>query len=133
MNKNPFFNIAIDRASRILGKKAKFIPLITKLTLKMKEVRWQEIKRADVKEKVYVVGRLLKAYATGSYREIPWKPLLLITAATIYFINPIDLIPDLLPVLGLTDDIGILISVYASVNAEIDKFLTWEKSQVKEI
>ena len=48
----------------------------------------------------------------------------------IYFVNPIDFLPDLLPVVGLTDDIGILMSVFTSFSGEIDKFIAWEKSRV---
>jgi uncharacterized membrane protein YkvA (DUF1232 family) len=71
---------------------------------------------------------MLKAYATGKYREVPWKALLLIAAAVIYFVNPIDLIPDWIPGLGITDDLGILLTVYKSVSVEVEKFLAWEKS-----
>jgi uncharacterized membrane protein YkvA (DUF1232 family) len=71
----------------------------------------------------------VKAYAQGEYKTIPWKSLLLVVAAILYFINPIDLIPDLLPVLGLTDDFAILYMVYKSVGADIDNFLEWEKSK----
>ena len=58
-----------------------------------------------------------------------WKSLLMIVAAILYFINPIDIIPDLLPLVGLTDDFAILFLVYKSIGADIDKFLAWEKSK----
>ena len=78
--------------------------------------------------KFSILGRLLKAYAQGRYQQIQWKSILLIIAAIIYFISPIDLLPDLLPITGLTDDLGVLLWVYNTVNTEIEKFLTWEKS-----
>ena len=71
----------------------------------------------------------MRAYAQGEYREIPWKSLLMIVAAILYFINPIDVIPDLLPLVGLTDDFAVLFLVYKSIGADIDKFLAWEKSK----
>lgn len=76
------------------------------------------------------MGRLIKAYALGEYRDISWRTILLVTAAIIYFINPVDLIPDLIPITGFTDDIGVLIWVYNSVNAELEKFIMWEQSRV---
>ncbi|HEY9046668.1 MAG TPA: DUF1232 domain-containing protein [Ohtaekwangia sp.] len=130
MAKNVFFDIAVKKASGILGKKGRLVMLVSKLALKLRSVNWKEVKTTDVKDKFFTLGRLLKAYALGHYREIPWKPLLLITAAVIYFINPIDFLPDWIPGAGLTDDVGILMSVFASFGAEINKFILWEKSQL---
>jgi len=39
--------------------------------------------------------------------EADWKPKLAVALAVIYLIWPIDLIPDLAPILGWLDDIGI--------------------------
>jgi uncharacterized membrane protein YkvA (DUF1232 family) len=54
-----------------------------------------------------------------------------ILAAIIYFLNPIDLIPDFIPGLGLTDDFSVLLWVYNSVSTEVVKFLEWEKSTLQ--
>jgi uncharacterized membrane protein YkvA (DUF1232 family) len=129
MRKNVFFDFALNRAPAILGKKARALMLLTKMGAKLRHVNFKDI---NVKDKFFILGRLLKAYILGRYREIPWKPLLLVTAAILYFVNPIDFIPDWIPGLGLTDDFGILVSVYSSISNEIDKFLTWEKSQVSQ-
>lgn len=129
MEKNIFFNVAIKQAARLLGRKKRLLMLIARLGAKVKDVKWSEVKSADVKDKLSVIGRLVKAYALGHYRAIPWKPLLMITGAILYFVSPLDSIPDLIPVLGFTDDVGILLAVYHAVHLEIDKFITWEKSQ----
>ena len=126
---NKFFDIALKSAARLAGKKGRIALLIGKLSYKMGKVNWGSIDANAIKEKFLILGRLAKAYATGKYRDIPWKSLLIILAAVIYFINPIDLIPDIVPVLGFSDDFSILIWVYSSVTKEVDKFLTWEKSQ----
>ena len=52
-------------------------------------------------------------------------------AVIIYFVNPLDLVPDIIPLSGLTDDFAVLVWVYNTVSNEIEKFLVWEKSQVK--
>jgi uncharacterized membrane protein YkvA (DUF1232 family) len=128
MARNIFFDMALRKASGVLGKPGRVMMLLSKLSSKLRHIKWKEVQSRDIKEKFFVLGRMIKAYVLGQYREIPWKPLLLIAAAVIYFVNPIDLIPDWIPGLGLTDDFGILMTVYASVNTEIEKFLTWEKS-----
>jgi len=128
---NKFFNIALNQAARLLGKKSRILVLLTKLGSKMSKVNWSPVQRQLVKDKFYTFGRLAKAYATGKYRDVPWKSMLILLAAVIYFINPLDLIPDLIPVAGFTDDFAILVWVYNSIEEEVDKFLAWEESQVR--
>jgi uncharacterized membrane protein YkvA (DUF1232 family) len=130
---NRFFQVALEKASRILGKPGRLILLLATLTRKLKQTNFTKADSALVKEQFFTLGRLLRAYAQGEYRTIPWKSLLLIVAAILYFINPIDLIPDLLPVIGLSDDFAILFMVYKSIGEDIDKFLLWEKSKTIDV
>ncbi len=76
-----------------------------------------------------VVSRLLKAYASGQYRQVPWKTVIRIIAVLLYFVNPIDIIPDLLPFIGLTDDIALTLWLFSAIKDDIDAFLAWEKSR----
>ena len=73
--------------------------------------------------------RLLRAYAKGSYREIPWQSLLIIIASVIYFVMPLDAIPDFLVGLGYVDDAALLGWTIKSVSSDIDDFTTWEQGQ----
>lgn len=130
MNKNRFFSLALRKAALLAGKKGRIMLLLVQLGNKMKSVDWKNIKLADAKDKFLILGRLAKAYAQGDYRDIELKNALLILAAVIYFVSPIDLLPDFLPFTGLTDDLGVLLWVYNTVNTEIDKFLTWEKTRL---
>jgi uncharacterized membrane protein YkvA (DUF1232 family) len=127
---NQFFQAALQKASRILGKPGRLFLLLVALVRKLNHTDFTKGDAALVKEKFFTLGRLLRAYAQGEYREIPWKSLLLIVAAILYFINPIDVIPDLMPLVGLTDDFAVLFMVYKAIGADIDKFLEWEKSKV---
>lgn len=126
---NRFFQAALQKASLILGKPGRLVLLLAALVRKLKQTDFNKGETAIIKEKFFTMGRLLRAYAQGEYREIPWKSLLLIVAAILYFINPIDVIPDLLPLVGLTDDFGVLFLVYKTISGDIDKFLEWEKSK----
>jgi uncharacterized membrane protein YkvA (DUF1232 family) len=128
--KNVFFNAALNKAAKMAGKPARLIVLVSQLAMKLRHVNWKNVDAVSLKEKLNVLGRLIKAYALGHYRAVPWKTLLIMIAAVIYFINPIDLIPDLIPVLGFTDDVGVLVWVYNAVNFEVDKFIAWEKTKL---
>ena len=51
---------------------------------------------------VRLVGRLLKDTRVPTYLKVlPFAPIL-------YFLFPLDLIPDLIPVIGQMDDLGVL-------------------------
>lgn len=112
------------------GKPGRLLVLFSKLAMKLRTVNWNEVKKDDVKDKFFVLGRLIKAYAQGQYKAVPWKTLLIIVAAVIYFVNPLDFIPDLVPIAGLADDFAVLLWVYNAVSGEVEKFLSWERSQL---
>lgn len=126
--KNPFFDIALAKAARLAGKPGRIALLLTKLGGKLSRVDWKTVTASTAKDKLSVFSRLASAYATGKYRDVSWKSVLIVLAAIIYFLNPLDLIPDFIPVLGLTDDFSVLLWVYNAVSKEIDKFLVWERS-----
>lgn len=130
MSMNKFFTSALGKAAAVLGRRGRLLALLPQLAMKLRQTNWGNVNAAAAKDKFFVLGRLLKAYALGHYREVPWKTLLLIVAAIIYFVNPLDLVPDIVPLTGLTDDFAVLLWVYNSVSNEIDKFLTWEKNNV---
>lgn len=127
---NNFFTAALRKAASMAGKPGRLMLLLSRLAVKLREVNWQGVNAVTAKDRIYLLGRLIKAYALGHYREIPWKSFLIVVAAIVYFVNPFDLLPDLIPLAGLTDDFAVLVWVYNTLNVEIDKFLAWEQSRI---
>ena len=84
---------------------------------------------ANFREQLGIVSRMLRAYASGEYRQIPWKTLIRIIAVLIYFVSPLDFLPDFLPIIGLTDDIALTLWLFSSIKNDIDAFQVWEKSR----
>jgi len=80
-------------------------------------------------DKVSACIRLIKAYANGSYRKIPWQSLVLILTAIIYFVMPFDLLPDVIVGFGLIDDAAILTWTINTIKKDIDAFIEWETTQ----
>jgi uncharacterized membrane protein YkvA (DUF1232 family) len=73
--------------------------------------------------------RLLKAYSSGKYRDIPWSSMVLVIVAIIYFVSPVDLIPDVIAGIGFLDDAAVIGIVVAQIKADLDNFLAWEIAQ----
>ena len=73
--------------------------------------------------------RLLKAYASGDYREVSTETILLLVASIIYFVMPFDVIPDILVGLGFADDAALLAWTLRSVSDDLKRFEEWEKHE----
>jgi uncharacterized membrane protein YkvA (DUF1232 family) len=88
-------------------------------------------KLAEVLESARAAFRLLKAYAGGQYRDISPKSLTLIVASIIYFVMPIDVLPDFILGFGLTDDAALLAWTFRSVVEDVERFIKWEMTDNK--
>lgn len=72
--------------------------------------------------------RMIKAWAAGTYRQVPWRAVIMATAALIYFVNPLDSIPDMVPFLGFLDDAAMLSFVVAAIRRDLARFMRWEEN-----
>jgi len=79
---------------------------------------------------LHAMLRLIKAYANGNYREIPLASLLMILVAVVYFVSPLDFIPDAIPVAGYIDDALVISLALKQVKADLDAFMAWELDSV---
>jgi uncharacterized membrane protein YkvA (DUF1232 family) len=70
--------------------------------------------------------RLIRAYSQGNYRGVPDSTLVVIIAAIIYVVNPLDVIPDALPALGFLDDATVLALAVRRSRQTLDDFMAWE-------
>ncbi|MBK7444751.1 MAG: DUF1232 domain-containing protein [Ignavibacteria bacterium] len=50
----------------------------------------------------------------------------MIAATILYFLNPFDVVPDLLPVFGYTDDALLFASVFKSIQTDLEKYCEWK-------
>lgn len=83
---------------------------------------------AEVWSYLTALFRLLKAYVSGKYREIPLSPIVLVVVAILYFVSTIDAVPDVLPG-GLLDDAAVIGFVVTQIKVDLDNFLAWEIAQ----
>ena len=69
---------------------------------------------------------VLRDYANGSYRKVPWKAVAALAAAVVYVVSPFDLIPDFLVPLGFTDDVLALALTWGLVKRELREYCAWK-------
>lgn len=70
--------------------------------------------------------RLVKAYVRGDYRHVRLRSVLAVLAGLLYFITPMDLIPDVVLLLGFTDDLLVVSLVFSMLRQELAGFRAWE-------
>jgi uncharacterized membrane protein YkvA (DUF1232 family) len=73
--------------------------------------------------------RLIRAVVRREYTEMPWQRLVLIVAGVLYFLAPIDLIPDFILGVGYLDDVAVIAWVMKTVQSDLDAFLMWESAR----
>ncbi|MEM9444243.1 MAG: YkvA family protein [Verrucomicrobiota bacterium] len=74
--------------------------------------------------------RLIRAYYSKTYRHIPWSSILMIIAGIVYFVSPMDMIPDWIPALGFLDDAAVLGFLIKMLRNDLNRFMKWEETQI---
>lgn len=124
--KSVFFKKAQGKAGRYASNSAKMFELAKQVIGKLQKVGFRE-NMSDFQTNVQLLIRMVRAYASGEYKGLPWKSILSIVAVLIYFVSPIDLIPDFLPIIGITDDVALVVWLVKTFSGDIQKFGEWEK------
>ena len=79
-------------------------------------------------------GRLLiamvKDYWNKSYRQVPFGTIGAIVFTLIYVLNPFDLVPDVLPIIGEVDDVAVMGACLMLVEKDLHKYKDWKQGQV---
>ena len=75
---------------------------------------------------------LVRSYTKKEYTEIPIGTIIAIISALLYFISPVDLIPDVIPVAGHLDDAAVVGACIALVKSDLDEYKKWRENNKKD-
>ncbi|MBM6809732.1 DUF1232 domain-containing protein [Faecalitalea cylindroides] len=106
----------LERFLQRLEKKLKIIPIA-----------------GDKLAVVPVMASLLKNYAEKEYTDIPIGTIIAIISALMYFVSPIDFVPDSIPVLGYFDDAAVVAACWKLVQSDVDEYVEWRKENGKQM
>lgn len=121
------FSVARRTAQRVLQRRVRLFKLLQRGYHK---VSGQPEVLKDLTGEFTTLLRLVRTWARREYREVPWRSLLYAVGAIVYFVNPVDLIPDALAMIGFVDDIAVVGAVVKAIQNDLDAFRRWEQKQL---
>lgn len=80
---------------------------------------WDKTKKYALVAGKSVLEPALKLYYSAKDPDTPMWAKTTMYGALGYFISPIDAIPDITPIVGYADDLGVLVAAVATVSAYI--------------
>lgn len=117
---------------------ARFLPLAERLLSRGRlpallfAVARKGPKLGKMRDDLRLMQSLCLAWWRGEYRAISTRALVTIVAGLLYFVSPIDAIPDWILGVGFLDDIAVLGWVMKTVADELARFREWRDSQSPE-
>ena len=71
---------------------------------------------------------VVKDYWSGAYRQVPFGTVAAIVFTLIYVFNPLDLVPDVLPIIGQVDDAAVVAACLMLVEHDLRGYQLWKQS-----
>lgn len=105
---------ALEQFLQKLEKKLRVVPLV-----------------GDALASVPVLVSLVRCYVKKEYLEVPVGSILAILSALIYFVSPIDVVPDFIPGLGYIDDAAVIGLCLKWVESDVQNYILWREDTGK--
>jgi uncharacterized membrane protein YkvA (DUF1232 family) len=117
------------KAENIASNRDKLKDLLHKASVKFTTIAEMPAVK-ESKTQIETVFRMLRAYYNKEYRGISNRTLGLLVLGLLYFVLPVDFIPDFIPMVGYIDDLTVILAIFKSLNTDIEKFLDWERTKL---
>ena len=77
-----------------------------------------------------ILTALVQDYRAGRYRQALYGTIAAVVFALIYVFNPFDIVPDVLPVIGLVDDASVIAACLMLIEQDLHKYRGWKERQL---
>ena len=103
--------------------------LLEKTRKKLEEVQKDDSLLDKLVSYVQLVIRMLGNYLHGRYNDTPWQTVVMLIAGLLYFVVPLDAIPDFIPIGGWIDDATVLVWIGRCFRDDLARYQRWEESK----
>jgi uncharacterized membrane protein YkvA (DUF1232 family) len=118
-----------DEAKALISDEDKMERFLQRLEKKLKIVPVVGTKLSDIP----IMASLVRSYVKKEYTDVPIGTIIALVSALIYFVSPIDVIPDSIPVLGYFDDAAVVALCWKFVQSDVEEYLKWRDENGKTI
>ena len=85
---------------------------------------------ARIVEDLMLLLSLLKDYWKGKYREVSLPSILILVVAVVYLLSPFDFVSDFFPVLGIVDDMVLIVACLYFLEKDLYKYRRWKNKRI---
>ena len=110
------------KAEDLLNDDARMEAFLEKIE---KKIKWIPFLAQEFKN-ISTMVSMVRSYWKGYYTKIPRRTILAIVSALIYFLSPIDVVPDWIPLLGQIDDAIVIATCWNLVNKDVEDYRQWK-------
>jgi uncharacterized membrane protein YkvA (DUF1232 family) len=83
----------------------------------------------EIWEKLQLLFSILKDWLNGSYKDISKSSITIILLGLLYFVMPVDIVPDWIISLGFLDDAAVLGFIINQVNQNLEEYKVWKSTR----
>lgn len=113
------------KAKALLQDKEKSKELLANVSTKATDNKG---KLAEIWSDLQLMVDMLRDWRKGAYTHLPTKSLLMIAATFLYFLSPIDFVPDFIPG-GLFDDVALIAFTFKQIQQDVAAYKQWKHQQ----
>lgn len=117
-----------NKAKKLLESANEVDSLTHRADRKLRQAGSLSAKFVAMKHDLWLMIGLLRAWASGDYTGVSTRSLVAIVGAVLYFVTPLDAIPDFLFGFGLIDDAAIITYVLSRVKGELEAYAAWQQN-----
>lgn len=114
-------NATKDKAKELIEDEKSMKAFLGEVDKKFNAVTGIKDKLSDIP----LIVSLVHAYIKGEYRTFPVGSLIGLVGALIYFVSPVDAIPDVIPGIGYMDDMMVLGLAVRFAYTDLQDYKKW--------
>lgn len=116
-----------ENAEKLLKDEVKTEKFLQKLERKLKTIPVL----GEILSRIPVLISLVRSYIRKEYTDVPVRSIIAIVSALIYFLTPVDVIPDVIPGFGYVDDVSVLTFCLKLVGDDVKEYQKWRQENNK--
>ena len=109
------------RAKKLLKDEDKMETFLYRLENKLNKVPIG----GEILSMIPVMISMLRSYIKKEYKDIPIGTVIALISALLYWLAPLDIIPDALPIAGFVDDATVVAACLKLINDDLKEYKEW--------